>query len=739
MPAYATVADIPDEVDIAIVAVPSDSVTDVVLDCAAKGVHGLVVISAGFAETGEEGRQRQRRLVGPGPQLRAAADRPQLPRHHQHRAPALAQRLAGPVDAAARAGSGSSASPARWAWRSWRRSRRRGLGLSTFVSAGNRADVSGNDLLQYWEEDDRHRGRAALPGVDRQPAQVQPRSPGGCRGASRSSRSSPAAPPRACRWATRSGRMRGAAGRRRRDVPPGRRHPGRQPRRDVRRRPAGRAPAAAVGPPGRRRRQLRRAGPAGRRRRRRGRPGGRASRWRSAPTPTAEDFEEALDAAIDDPDVDAVMAVYIPPLNTTGDEVADVLAAVGEQSDKPLVSTFLGGEGVPELLRVPDVAGRHRRPRLGAVVPGRESAVRALARVVDYAEWRAQARGRRSAAPDEVDLPRARRLVHEVLVEAPDGRDLTIERAARAARRLRHRPVARITVHDRGGGDRGRCGARLGRRAQGRQPSTSGSGPDLAHIWRNIDTEDRDADAWRQHAARSSTLPRHAGFIVQKVGPGRRPGGVRRHGGPALRPGGVFGVSGAPTELLGDRSYRIPPMHRGDAADDGRARSRRRRCCSATGAASRSTSTRSRTCCCGSRQLKNDLPQVRSLDLNRCSSGPPGPPCSTRSAGSSRRRRPVRLVRPPAQQAGRGHAVHTAERRPGASDRVTDCRMTTVPTTSAGHRAVRLLPGRRGRRGVRRRRRRAGGALPGAPRADDRRARRGPSPHDRAGAHPVAG
>ena len=64
MPAYASVGDIPDEVDIAIVAVPSEAVHDVVLDCAAKGVHGLVVVSAGFAETGEEGRRRQRRLVG---------------------------------------------------------------------------------------------------------------------------------------------------------------------------------------------------------------------------------------------------------------------------------------------------------------------------------------------------------------------------------------------------------------------------------------------------------------------------------------------------------------------------------------------------------------------------------------------------------------------------------------------------------------------------------------------------
>ena len=103
---------------------------------------------------------------------------------------------------------------------------------------------------------------------------------------------------------------------------------------------------------------------------------------------TAEDFEEALDAAIDDPEVDSVVAVFIPPLNTTGSEVADVLAAVGEQSDKPLVSTFLGVEGVPELLRVPDVAGSTAGRGSVPSYPAVEAAVRALARVVDYAEWR---------------------------------------------------------------------------------------------------------------------------------------------------------------------------------------------------------------------------------------------------------------------------------------------------------------------------------------------------------------
>src|SRR4029079_12009003 len=58
-----TVADIPDEVDIAVVAVPAEAVPDVVLDCAKKGVHGLVVVSSGFAETGAEGRRLQRQLL----------------------------------------------------------------------------------------------------------------------------------------------------------------------------------------------------------------------------------------------------------------------------------------------------------------------------------------------------------------------------------------------------------------------------------------------------------------------------------------------------------------------------------------------------------------------------------------------------------------------------------------------------------------------------------------------------
>ena len=153
MPAHATVSEIPDDVDVAIVAVPADSVQDVVLDCANKGVHGLVVISSGFAETGEEGRQRQRRLLGLCRSYGLRLIGPNcLGIINTDPAVQLNASLSSHIPARGRAGffcqSGALGSAI------LEKVTNRGLGLSTFVSAGNRADVSGNDVLQYWEEDD---------------------------------------------------------------------------------------------------------------------------------------------------------------------------------------------------------------------------------------------------------------------------------------------------------------------------------------------------------------------------------------------------------------------------------------------------------------------------------------------------------------------------------------------------------------------------------------------------------
>ena len=152
VPAYPTVRDVPGPVDLAVVAVPAGAVPDVVRDCAAKGVRGLVVVSAGFAETGPEGRHRQAELVQVarsngmrvvGPNCLGVVNND--PKFSLNASMAPVVPTAGRVGFFSQSGALGVAILESVATR--------GLGLSTFVSAGNRADVSGNDLLQYWQDD----------------------------------------------------------------------------------------------------------------------------------------------------------------------------------------------------------------------------------------------------------------------------------------------------------------------------------------------------------------------------------------------------------------------------------------------------------------------------------------------------------------------------------------------------------------------------------------------------------
>ncbi|GIJ30038.1 GNAT family N-acetyltransferase [Micromonospora qiuiae] len=152
LPAYPSAADAGLPVDLAVVAVPPESTPEVVADAAAAGVHGLVVISAGFAEAGVEGAAAQRALVRAahaagmrviGPNCLGVANTDPSVRLNA----TLAPRLPGPgrVGIFSQSGVFGVALLAE--------ADRRGLGVSSFVSAGNRADVSGNDLLQYWQGD----------------------------------------------------------------------------------------------------------------------------------------------------------------------------------------------------------------------------------------------------------------------------------------------------------------------------------------------------------------------------------------------------------------------------------------------------------------------------------------------------------------------------------------------------------------------------------------------------------
>jgi acetyltransferase len=149
---FPSVSDIPDAVDLAIIVVPKHQVLAAVDDCGRKGVRGLVVITAGFKETGERGAKLEHelkekvhaygmRMVGPNCMgvLNTAPD------VNLNATFAPAPPLRGRVAFTSQSGALGVAII--------NLTRRLGLGLSMFVSMGNKTDVSGNDLLEYWEND----------------------------------------------------------------------------------------------------------------------------------------------------------------------------------------------------------------------------------------------------------------------------------------------------------------------------------------------------------------------------------------------------------------------------------------------------------------------------------------------------------------------------------------------------------------------------------------------------------
>jgi len=152
MLSYGSLSEVPDPVHLAVVAVPYEEVPGVVADCAAAGVKGLVIASAGFADDGERGLQRQRDLVR---QARANGMRVIGPASlgivNTHPDVSLNASMAPSL--ALRGSLGLFSQSAAIGVSLYAASSRRRLGLSTFLSAGNRADVSGNDMMQYWEDD----------------------------------------------------------------------------------------------------------------------------------------------------------------------------------------------------------------------------------------------------------------------------------------------------------------------------------------------------------------------------------------------------------------------------------------------------------------------------------------------------------------------------------------------------------------------------------------------------------
>jgi acyl-CoA synthetase (NDP forming)/GNAT superfamily N-acetyltransferase len=422
--AYASVADIPDEVDLALVAVPAASVAVVADECLAKGVKALLVITSGFGETGADGMSAERglvtearahgmRVIGPNalgvvnnaPDVRLNASlAPVLPGHG--RVGFFCQSGALGITILAEAA-------------------QRGLGLSTFVSAGNRADLSGNDLLQYWQTDD-----------DTDVVLLYLESFGNPRKFARLARRLARTKPIV---AVKSGRHVGAtAGLAENTVP------------------VDEASVAAL---------FEQAGvirveslaqlfdtalllanqplPVGRRVAVVGNSSalnllvvdavlanglelaGEPVDVGSAAIP--ETFAAAVRETVVRPETDALVAVFVPPIELPSTAYATALRTAVDGVDKPVLSTFLAAEGIPAELSVPGPDGT---PRFGSVpsYPGPERAVLALARAVRYSAWRARPVGE-FPTPDGMDPARARELVAAALVGHPGGRALTDDEA----------------------------------------------------------------------------------------------------------------------------------------------------------------------------------------------------------------------------------------------------------------------------------------------------------------------
>ncbi len=580
VPAYPTVHDIPGDVDLAVVAVPADAVHEVVVDSARKGMHGLIVVSSGFAETGRAGRDRQRelarlarsygmRVIGPSA-LGVINTDPRL---------SLNASLAPVVPARGRVGffcqSGELGTVI------LETVARRGIGLSTFVSAGNRADVSGNDLMQYWGED---------PATEVVLLYLE--SIGNPRKFSRVARRLAQGKPIV---AMRSGRFT-------QGVPLGHtvhRTAVPQAAIDAMFRQAGVVlvdtldamldvaqvlayqplpagsdiaivgnsdPLAILAADAAAEAGLtvvRQCAPLG-------------------PDATADDFERALRDVTADEHVDSVVAVYVSPVDVDGAEVAQVIARVGAESEKPVVVTFLGSYGVPEPLRRYDedgVAARGSVPSYSTP----EAGVRALAKVTAYAEWRSQPRGRIPPL-DDIDERQARSVISGVLAENPAGADLEDDQldALLACYGIEVWPAYAVTSLE----DAVSTGKRLGWNVvlKATTPHLR-QRPDLAGVWRNIDDENEMRNAW---TTLHETLGNPSGvagagargemgdagepgepgegFVVQKMAPPGVPVVIGCAEDEMFGPIVSFGVAGVATDLLGDLSYRIPPLTDVDAA-----------------------------------------------------------------------------------------------------------------------------------------------------------------------------
>jgi acyl-CoA synthetase (NDP forming)/ribosomal protein S18 acetylase RimI-like enzyme len=556
--AYSSVLDIPDPVDLALVAVPAEAVESVLDGALAKGVKTLLIVSGGFAEAGPHGLHAELRLVGEarahgmrvvGPNALGVLNTDPTIRLNATLAPRLPAR--GRTGFFCQSGALGTAILAD--------AEARGLGLSTFVSAGNRADVSGNDLLQYWETD---------PNTDLVLLYLEsfgnPRK--FARLARRLARTKPIVAVKSGRHAVRpqlaatstevdessvqalfeqAGVVRVDTLAQLFDTALLFAH---QPL------PAGPrvgivGNSSAIG--------LLAADTA--------RAQGLLLAFEPVdvgPQAGPDEFAAAVRAALNSPDADALVVVFVPPLAIPGTAYARALREAGVEmgKEKPIVSTFLAAEGVPAELAVLSEDGA---PTRGSVpsYPSPERAVNALARVTRYAAWRERPQGT-LARPAGLHAEKAQVIVREILARE-DGQTTvlsdedsvrllgcygvdvvafrvasTVDEALAAATAVGY-PVTLKAVDE---------------RLRGR--------PDLAGVRLDLSSE----EAVRTSYFDLREVSGEDDVYVQRMAPKGLSCVIGLQDDPSFGTLVSFGLSGLISTLLGDRAYRAVPLTDVDAA-----------------------------------------------------------------------------------------------------------------------------------------------------------------------------
>jgi len=559
--------DVPGPVELAVVALPSARVLDAARRLGALGVRGLVLLSGGFAEAGPEGLARQRLLLGVahGAGIRVVGPS-SFGLLATHDGTTLDASLAARPPRAGRIGLFCQSAPL--AVTLLAAVERRGLGLAQLVSAGHRADVSGNDLMQFWGEDD-----------DTDVVALYLESIGNPRKFSRVARRLAVHKPVVVVTAGRSGHV----------VPPGHAvRPTRAPRRtleEVLRRSGvirvdnvhqmldvvqllGHQPL----PPGRRTAVLASSTGVAALVAEAAAAAGLVVTGRVellAEDASADEARAAVERVYTDPEVDVVVAVRITTLNPTDHVLAREVAHAAARTGRTTVACIPDLHGLTPELAALDPDGRERTVPAYAAP---EDAALALGHAAQYAAWRATDRGT-PVHPPGVDTRGASRLVARLLATsgATDGSPLVLDAdqvaELLAAAGVHVWPSVRVRDADEAAAAAERLGWPV---------AVKTTVPALRHR--------ADLGGVRLDVADETELRADVAGILELAG-GHDPGpGIPPLEVQAMAPHGVacvvrsvedplfgpvisLGVAGDASDLLGDVAYGVPPLTDVDVAD----------------------------------------------------------------------------------------------------------------------------------------------------------------------------